>query len=428
MKRYSIDFRLGLRPRFLISMLALVILLLTGFVYAVSEFLDVLEDDMIYGELSRDMDRIAALYEYDPTLLQFTEPGLKVFVVPRNDVSSLPAVIADLPLGHSREVMLPGAEYEYGATRRDIGDKSLYVLLDLTPVERLEKELIGVAWVVGLCAMFLAVVLALWLSQVVMKPVRSLALRMADVIPGQQRPELDSRTGDRQLDVIVDAFDKVLDRFDLVVAREQAFTEDASHELRTPLAVLMSSIDLLDCDKTLQAKSRTRLMRARSAAIHMHQLIESLMLLAREQPGDLSCQQVSHVVDEAIAMQKEIFLSSARSCPEIVFNMHEDVTVHASASMVLSIVNNLLHNAIEHGRAAHIDITLDCGCLTIQDHGDGITPAALTRVFDRRFRGPHSQGQGIGLYLVKRISERFGWSVDVSSSSGQGTRFDLRFT
>jgi len=419
--------RLGLRPRFLLAMLALVFVVLGGFVYAVSEFLDVLEDDMIHGELSRDMDRIAALYERDPALLQVTEPGLQVFVVPRGDTASLPPSLAHLPDGRSHEVEVPDAEYEYGATRRDIGDKSLYLLLDLTPVERLEKELIGVAWVVGLGALFLAVTLALWLSQLVMRPVRGLAERVSQVVPGQQRPQLRIATGDRQLDVIVEAFDSVLDRFDAFVAREQAFTEDASHELRTPLATAISSIDLMAADDSLSTKSRTRLMRARSATARMHELIESLLLFAREETDERCITPVSPVVREAIAMQQEMFAGAAQPCPEIVFDARGEAEVSAPASMLLSVVNNLLRNAIEHGGTARIDIVLDRGCLTIRDHGKGIAPAALSRLFDRRFRGAHSRGQGLGLYLVKRISERFGWTVDVSSTLGTGTRFDLRF-
>lgn len=417
---------IGLRARFLLVMLTLVLVVLGGFVYAVSEFLDVLEEDMIEGQLTRDVDRVSALYARDPALLEITEPGLRVFVTERGDMTGLPPALRELDNGQHREVSLPDAPYEYGVTRRDIGAKSLYVLRDLSAVESLEKELIGVAWLVGLGALFLALLLGFWLSQIVVRPVQALAERVSQVMPGRRRPVLGSGTGDRQLDVIVEAFDGVLDRFDAFVAREQAFTEDASHELRTPLATVISSIDLIADDAALSDKSRKRLLRARAATARMHELIESLLLFAREQSSEPCTTPVSPVVREAIAMQEQMF-SGVSERPAIVFDAQAEAQVNSPSSMLLSVVNNLLRNAIEHGGGAQVDVCLNAECLSIRDRGSGIAPAALSRMFDRRFRGEHSQGQGLGLYLVKRISERFGWRVEVVSTPAAGTRFVLYF-
>ena len=426
--RSRTGFRLGLRPRFLLATLVPVLVVLGGMIYAVSSFLEVLEHDMTHGQLARDLDRATALYQRDPELLDVLRPGLLTFVTPRGVTDGLPEHLKPIQNGQSHEIWLPDADYEYQATRRDIGNHSLYVLLDLTPAERLEKELIGVAWIAGLGALFLAVIVALWLSHVVMRPVRQLATRVSHIRPGEQRPDLRPVTGDRQLNVIVEAFDSVLDRFDAFVAREQAFTEDASHELRTPLATAISSIDLIAHDDDLSAKSRKRLMRARSATTRMHELIESLLLFAREQTDEqYSAMPVSPIVREAIAMQEDMLVGAGKPRPNIVFDARSETEVAAPESMLLSVVNNLLRNAIEHGGAARIDVLLEANQLSIRDHGRGIAPAALSRLFDRRFRGSRSQGQGLGLYLVKRISERFGWQVAVSSTPGEGTCFDLRF-
>lgn len=419
--------RVSLRSRFLLSILALVLVLLSGFVYAVSEFLDVVENDVIHGELMRDMDRVVTLYKRDPTLLEITEPGLRVFVTSRGDSSQLPDRLAGVDSGHSREIRIPNSEAEYAATRRDVGSKSIYVLRDMSKLEQLEKELIGVAWIVGLGSLFLAVLLAFWLSTVVVRPVRALAARLSRVVPGEERPALRGHTGDHQLDVIVKAFEHVLDRFDAFVAREQAFTEDASHELRTPLAIAMSAIDLISADRSLSSKSHTRLLRARQATTRMQELIEALLLLARAQPREDYSIAVSPIVREAIAMQQHAFDRGDGTAMDITFDVRDECQVAAPESMLLSLVSNLLRNAIEHGHSARIDVLLAHDRLSITDHGNGMTPAVLSRVFDRRFSGEHSNGQGMGLYLVKRICERFDWHVDVCSTPEVGTCFRLHF-
>ena len=63
--------------------------------------------------------------------------------------------------------------------------------------------------------------------------------------------------------------------------------------------------------------------------------------------------------------------------------------------------------------------------IVVQDSGIGIPPDDLARIFERRFRGAQSRGLGLGLYLVKRICERLGWSVRVSSAPQVGTRFEV---
>lgn len=426
MRSRRLRLKLGLRPRLLLATLVPVLVVLGGMIYAVSSFLEVLEHDLSHGQLARDLDRATALYRRDPELLEVLRPGVRTYVTPRGVTAGLPEPLHALQDGDSHEIMLPGAEYEFQAARRDIGDHSLYVLLDLTPVEKLEKDLIGLAWIAGLGALFLAVLVAFWLSHVVMRPVRRLADRVAQIVPGEQRPDLTPAAGDRQLNVIIEAFDNVLDRFDAFVAREQAFTEDASHELRTPLATAMSSLDLIGDDASLSEKSRRRLVRARSAAVRMHELLESLLLFAREETGEQAVTPVTPVIREAVAMQEALF-GATLNTPSIVFDARNEYQANAPASLLLSVVNNLLRNALEHGGGARIEIQLKGACLSIRDHGEGIAPAALSRLFDRRFRGQHSRGQGLGLYLVKRISERFDWRVEVSSTLGSGTRFELHF-
>jgi len=418
--------RLGLRTRFLAAMLALTLVLLAGFVYAISGLVHVIENQVFYSGLERHAGELSALYERYGYIPDLHQPGLKTWVVPRGETADLPAEVADLAPDRPREVSLPDVPYQYGGLRRDLGAVSLYVVMDMTPIERLEDELVAVGWLAGLSALLLAVLLALWLSWIVIRPVRALAARVGQISPGRERPELKKNTGDHELDIIVEAFDNVLDRFDDFVAREQAFTEDASHELRTPLATIMSTMDLLATDASLSTKAQTRLTRARTAAIHMQELVEALLLIAR---GDANHDEppvaVAPIVREAIALQTHTPEGGGKHKAEVVLDVRAGHQVNAPGSMVLSVVNNLLRNAMEHSGPEQIEITLDGSHLSLRDHGDGMTPAILSRVFDRRFHGANSRGYGLGLYIVKRICDRFGWTIEVHSRPGAGTQFDL---
>ena len=64
--------------------------------------------------------------------------------------------------------------------------------------------------------------------------------------------------------------------------------------------------------------------------------------------------------------------------------------------------------------------------LTVRDTGIGIPQEEIQRVFDRYYSGA-SGSQGIGLSLVKRICQRYGWRIGIDSSEGQGTLIRLWF-
>ena len=67
------------------------------------------------------------------------------------------------------------------------------------------------------------------------------------------------------------------------------------------------------------------------------------------------------------------------------------------------------------------------GRLLVEDFGVGIEPAQLPTLFERRVRGGSSLGSGLGLNIVRRICERLGWTLELDSRPGAGTRVVLGF-
>ncbi|MCH2098969.1 MAG: ATP-binding protein, partial [Pseudomonadales bacterium] len=73
--------------------------------------------------------------------------------------------------------------------------------------------------------------------------------------------------------------------------------------------------------------------------------------------------------------------------------------------------------------------SVSAGALLIEDRGKGMAPEELERAFDPFFRGAESRrgGHGVGLTIVQRLSDRFGWPVEIESEAGVGTRVRVRF-
>lgn len=131
--------------------------------------------------------------------------------------------------------------------------------------------------------------------------------------------------------------------------------------------------------------------------------------------------------------------------PQTPIEVHGDThaLVQADPARFRQVIENLLQNAIQHTRPGTpilvtIDLERQAGVesesasategvrLVIQDHGPGIPPAMLPRLFERYVKGQHSLGIGLGLYVSYRIVEAHGGTLTAESIPGQGARFTMR--
>ena len=92
-------------------------------------------------------------------------------------------------------------------------------------------------------------------------------------------------------------------------------------------------------------------------------------------------------------------------------------------------LGNLLRNACHYTDRGRIVVRIERDRVSVEDSGIGMTPADLERAFEPFFRGGEHRdgGQGVGLTIVRRLADRFGWPVELQSEHGRGTRATLRF-
>lgn len=417
-------FRLSLRTRFVGSVLLVAILLSGGFYYAVDQFIEVLEAELLDKTVRQELAELVAYYQQSPEYARPSGDGIFIYVVrPGEPDTQLPEPLRSLQPENFRSLHWNNTEYYVG--RRDLDGTRLYIALDIVGVEDLEARLVTFAWLFISVGLVVAVLVGLLLSRLVTQPVSRMAALVADLSPARRGVKLRDHFGDPEIGVIAAAFDRYLEQLDEFVAREQAFTEDASHELRTPLAIIISAAQLLQEDPNLRGLGQQRLQRLFRAAGRMQQLLEALLYLAREDGGlaDNEC-DLRDMLEEVAENHREMIADKGLS---LQLELGESQQVRAPAGMVLCVLNNLVGNAIQHTERGVIDLRLRDGSIQVQDSGQGIPAEELARIFERRYRGPQSRGMGLGLYIVKRICARLGWQVEAHSAPGAGARFVLRF-
>ena len=202
--------------------------------------------------------------------------------------------------------------------------------------------------------------------------------------------------------------------------REQRLSEFASvvsHDLRNPLNVVQGRLEL-----ARETGDVSHLDDAAEAAGRMERLIEDLLTLARqgEIVGTIDQVELAAAAEAAWATV-DTFEGSLR--------VDAPGTVEADPARLRELLENLFHNAVEHGAADERGVTVTVGSLDdgfyVADDGPGIPPEEREDVFERGYTTTDG-GTGFGLAIVADIAAAHGWSVELTESDGGGARFEFR--
>ena len=218
------------------------------------------------------------------------------------------------------------------------------------------------------------------------------------------------------------------------------FFANISHELRTPLTLLLAPLETLiqKFDRTFDDNSREMLRTMQANGMRLLKLINDLLDLIRLESGRLELKPEPLGVSEFIN-------GLASAVRQVASHKHIAIETHVDAQLdammadhdkLEKIALNLLFNAVkftpENGRIwLRAEKQDNEFVLIVRDNGVGIAEKSLRFVFDRFWQEDGSskrkfQGVGIGLALVKELSEIQGGTVTVDSEEGKGATFTVR--
>lgn len=265
-----------------------------------------------------------------------------------------------------------------------------------------------------------------WLAGRVVAPIAELGRRVSKASPEDNMLAIADGFEADEIGKLALVFEGYLKRMRAFIDRERTFTADISHELRTPLAIVLGVVELMEEDVHLLEKQQERVARIGRATREMIAMTTALLLMAREASADEHVVQkcdVCDIVSHIIEMHQHQL--SEHTSVQLVCQGHPHI--EAERTLFGIVVANLIRNAFTYTPSGSVTITVEENCLTVTDTGTGIHSEVIGKVFQRHFKGSGSTGSGIGLSLVKRICDRYGWETIIESSEGKGTSAQLIF-
>jgi signal transduction histidine kinase len=312
----------------------------------------------------------------------------------------------------------------------EVEGKRLYLVFDANNIQQLATYFGIAPLALMLMVLYSSAWFAFGLARKAVSPVVRLARLVQDI--NVETPDLaafdtsnQANGADDEIEHLSHALSHLMGRVDQLIERERNFTREASHELRSPLTVIRMAADNL-LARPLDDGARNMLEKIRAAAQDMVESTEALLLLAREHEGVLATElvNVNEILRQELARCRMIY-----EAKQLEFLLDETVVLEMDgAPRLLAIVlRNLLRNACAYTDAGTIVITVTSGRVSIRDSGIGMSKENLDRVFTPYFRVSQARGSGhgIGLMLVRRISDRCGWIVDIDSEPSHGTQVEV---
>lgn len=223
-------------------------------------------------------------------------------------------------------------------------------------------------------------------------------------------------------------------RHELGLARLQRnFLLAASHELRTPIAGLKLHLQTLQRRTVDEDQRNTLMTHALGEVDRLGALAEKILLATRLEELHLP---MDHVPVDVVALLHDLTeqaCSSHGRDHRILLTSPQALTVVTDAEALRTVIGNLIENACKYaptGTTVQVEarVTTDRLEVLVSDEGPGVDPADRQRIFERFFRGGreetrHTKGTGLGLYIVQRLVQELGGSVEHRPRAPQGSIF-----
>lgn len=229
-------------------------------------------------------------------------------------------------------------------------------------------------------------------------------------------------------------------RLEALDASKTRFFNNVAHELRTPLTLMTGHLESMLSERFggLNERQRKSISVAKNNTHRLLELVTEILDLGRLESGRmaLNAQPVrAKLLADRLLYTFEALADQLDIAFALDYQLAEDCTLLLDVPKMEKVLNNLLHNALKFtprgGSVTLSALQTETGIqFLVADTGPGIPPDDCERVFDRYFQssGKHTTSQGgtgIGLAVVRELTELHGGTATVQSALGQGTTFAI---
>ena len=335
-----------------------------------------------------------------------------------------------------------GAEYVAYCATRIIGTRgTLGVLLYVSPVQEMmdslnnvELQLLRIFLLVALAAL----IVALFLSQIITKPITVLSRTMRKMGKGDLSVRVPVR-GSGELRELAENYNTMASQLESLDKSRNQFVSNASHELKTPLATMKILLESMLYQPDMPDELQQEFLQDMNHEIdRLTGIVTDLLALSQMDSHSVRLKKeetdMTELTEETVRMLQPV---AEKRQQTLTVSAEKDLHITGDRSKLAQILYNLTDNALKYTPdEGKIDVTLkadgDNLIWEVKDNGVGIPEEDQKHIFERFYRVDKARsretgGTGLGLSIVRQLVHLHDGTVSVTSKPGEGTTFTVLF-
>ncbi len=268
-----------------------------------------------------------------------------------------------------------------------------------------------------------------------LRPFKDIARTAEQISSENLNTQIITKYGEEEVQILVRAFNAMVDRLNRSFQQMRRFNADAAHELRTPLSVIRGDTEvLLRSENLTDDEIRSALKSNLEELDRLTHIVNEMLMLSEADAGEQALFMETIYLKLFInALVEQLRNLAAKRNISINILDVPDVHIKGDRMLIHRAVFNVLDNAIKYSKddgEVEVSASIHTGNvqIVIKDYGIGISSADLPYIFDRLFRADRARnrsdgGIGLGLSIAKWIVEAHQGSINATSNLGQGTTF-----
>lgn len=285
----------------------------------------------------------------------------------------------------------------------------------------------------AIASLVIAVVIGLWMARLIARPITAATRAAGEISMGHYGVRIPEHTGSTELKTLTNAVNQMAADLESQKERKRRLTTDVAHELRTPIANISSFLEAMA--EGIWEPTPERLAECHQEAQRIAGIVDQLETLHRSEDHKSEVRKAPvHILplcESAVSSFARILEERNQQCKID----GDDFILQTDKDKLRQVLNNLLSNASKYSpEKTSITVTLSHtekdALIRVRDQGIGIPKAEQSLIFERFYRTDLSRsrqtgGAGIGLAIVKALTEQLGGRITVESHENEGSVFTV---
>ena len=277
----------------------------------------------------------------------------------------------------------------------------------------------------------IASILAFYVDKNILRPIEHLSEASKRVAKGDFSVRLPVERSSEEMFTTFSNFNDMVTGLGSIETLRDDFVANVSHEFKTPIAAIEGYAELIQDDKLSDSERREYAEKILFNTRRLSDLTSNILLLSKLENQQIITDKTSFSLDEQIR-NCILLLEKQWTAKDISFDIDlQEIQYTTNAEMLSQVWVNIIGNAIKfspEGSSIRVKLFKEGDVITaeITDRGIGMDQQTISHIFERFYQGDRahaSEGNGLGLPLVKRIVELCNGNIRVESQYGKGTNF-----